>query len=427
MKIKTEDISRAQVNLRPFPYPFKAGLAICSDIDGCDKNTFLAVHRYLNNEDKGLGLPVADSFFGLSRDPGQLAFYLDEDLTLSPNAEFLEQAIKDGLIDSIHSWGDFNDKPPDPYPLRKLAEKLTRFIKDRDLAVKIWINHGTPNNYQNLEARIPRTYKGDDPTTPYYTADLLREFGVKFYWWSELLGWPLSGRRTPLFPSVLPKIIINYLKNIIKIVLKRNYQLKTTAQIMNLAVPSKLADGSKLIGFTRFNCASNGLWALPTRNTLHCSLKAQILDDLIKQEGYLILYTHLGLPKQPYDELFTKENRQTLAELAACYHDGFIWVTRTVDLLTYWMVIHFLEWRTYTKGDKFLVDLEYLNDPTTGPRIPTKDELAGLCFYSTRPNDTIIRLNGRQLYTRVNSPDHTNRGSIGIPVSPAPGTGLLKE
>jgi hypothetical protein len=169
------------------------------------------------------------------------------------------------------------------------------------------------------------------------------------------------------------------------------------------------------------------LWALPTRNTLHCSLKAKILDDLVKQQGYLILYTHLGLPKQPCDALFTKENRQILEELAERHHNGMIWVTRTVDLLTYWMTCHFLEWKTYALGDTCIIDLECLNDPTTGPRKPGKDELAGLCFYSARPNDTVIRLNGRPMATRVNSPDHTNRGSIGIPVSPAPGTDLLKE
>jgi hypothetical protein len=427
MKRKTEDISGVQVNLRPFPYPFKAGLAICSDIDGCDKDTFLSVHRYLNDQDKGLGLPVADSFFGLSRDPGQLALCLDEDLTLSPHADFLEQAIKDGLIDSIHSWGDFNDKPPDPFLLRRLAERVTKFITDHDLAIKIWINHGTPNNYQNIKARIPRTYHGDDPATPYYTADLLRGIGVKYYWWSELLSWPLSGRHLPTFQRVLPKLIINYLKNIVKIILRKNDRLKSTAQIMNLAVPNQLADGSRLMGFTRFNRTAKGLWALPTRNTLHRSLEDKILDDLIKTEGYLILYTHLGLPKQPYVTLFTHENHQTLAELAERHHNGSIWVTRTVDLLTYWMAFHFLVWRTYCEGDTIIIDLEFLNDPTTGPRIPIKDELAGLCFYSARPKDTVIRLDGRPIDTRVNPPDHTNKGSIGIPEPPPPGTDLLKE
>ena len=84
------------VRLRPFPFPYRAALAICSDIDGCDLPTFLAVHRYLNSPRSGLGLPVADSFFGQGRDPGQMAYFLPDGRTPGPEAHLITHALRGG-------------------------------------------------------------------------------------------------------------------------------------------------------------------------------------------------------------------------------------------------------------------------------------------------------------------------------------------
>jgi hypothetical protein len=336
-------------------------------------------------------------------------------------------AIKDGLIDSIHSWGDFNDAPPEQHILKKLAKRLTGSLRADDLQVKVWINHGTPNNYQNLKARMGLSYKGDDPKSRYYTVDLVKELGIKYYWWSELLPWPLSGNFRIQLPTFWFRLIVNYLMNAVKLAIKKRYLVKTADQLMELAVPNVLGDGTRLLGFTRFCFPPESAATPATRYTIRHSLSSKILDNLIKLEGYLILYTHFGRPRKINNELFQEQDRIALIDLADRYHSGTIWVARTVDLLTYWMVNHFLEWKTYTKGDKLIIELEGLNDPTTGPRLPTEDELAGLCFYSTRPKDTIIRLNGRELHTRVNLPDHTKQGSIGFPVAPAPGTDLVDE
>jgi hypothetical protein len=195
---------------------------------------------------------------------------------------------------------------------------------------------------------------------------------------------------------------------------------------MKLALPVRLRDGNKLFGFTRFSQLPGGLWTLPTRHTLHYSLNAEVLNDLIKQEGYLILYTHLGLPRKPKGELFPKEDRKALIGLAERYHGGSIWVARTVDLLTFWMVNRNLMWKSYAEGEKLIINLESLNDPTTGPRLPEANELAGLCFYSPKPKDTIICLNGKEMESVVNKPDHTGKSSIGLPPAPPPGTGLLE-
>ena len=55
--------------IRKFPYPFKAALAICSDIDETQTiEEFLEIQRFLCSEDstrlgEGLGLEIGNSFY----------------------------------------------------------------------------------------------------------------------------------------------------------------------------------------------------------------------------------------------------------------------------------------------------------------------------------------------------------------------------
>jgi hypothetical protein len=74
----------------------------------------------------------------MSRQPWQMVYFLDDGVTPSQDADFIKMAIKDGLIDSIHSWGDFNDAPPEQHILKKLAKRLTGSLRADDLQVKVW-------------------------------------------------------------------------------------------------------------------------------------------------------------------------------------------------------------------------------------------------------------------------------------------------
>ena len=105
-KNKKEDILKTQVKLRRFPFPFRAALAICSDIDNCDRRTFVDVHRFLNTQRSGLGLPISDSFFAVSPDPRQIAYFRPDGKTHSDDANLIRRGVKDGLIDSLHSWNE---------------------------------------------------------------------------------------------------------------------------------------------------------------------------------------------------------------------------------------------------------------------------------------------------------------------------------
>jgi hypothetical protein len=413
------------VRLRPFPYPYRAALAVCSDIDECDRSTFLAVHRYLNDPRRGLGLPVADSFFGHGREPGQMAYFLPGGITPGPDADLITRAIKGGLIDSLHAWGDYNHSGPEmDRVLRPMAARLTEDLLRRGLSVKIWLNHGDPCNRQNLQARLEPRYEGDDPSSPCYTGDLLKNLGLKYYWWSELVTWPLSGRRSWALPGSWMRPGVNALKNAAKTLLGQGSRIRSTAEVMELCRPTVLRDGLHLLAFTRH---LRGLLEPTTRHTLRYTLDGPVLEQLLREEGYLILYTHLGMPRpKPGEDLFPAPDRAALELLARYYQEGRIWVAPTLAVLNHWLAARHLNWSVGREGEKLIIRVDTLNDPTTGPRPPVMEELAGLCFYVPPDREVILQLPDREIVPRVFGPDHTGEPVVGLPPPPPPSLEALE-
>lgn len=410
---------RAGVALRPFPYPYRSALALCSDIDGATLPVFEAYHRLIGNQ---LGLPLADSFFGLGAEKDQMAYYLADGRTESPAAPLIREGLASGRVDSIHSWGDFNAGPPDPGGLRDMARRLTDDLTGRGLAVPVWINHGNANNSQNLYARLRPEYSGHDPASPYHTLDLVRRLGVRCLWHSELVSWPLSANRPG---GTVGRNALNGLKNLAKISLGRGSMVRPPEEMNDLARPVRMGDGRPLLAFSRFNRHPERLWGLPTRHTLRHSLARPVLDELVRRGGYSIVYTHLGLPAGAGPELFPKPDLTALEGLAEARSDGRIWVATTAQLLDWWLVSRHLKWVVSVEGDRIIIDLGEIDDPVTGPRPPRAREMDGLCFYSNRPDSTVIRQSGRVLPAQVHQPDSTGRLSVGL--GPADITGVRAE
>ena len=415
--------SDSSVRLRHFPFPYRAALAICSDIDDCSRRTYLAVHRFLNDPRDGLGLPVSDSFFPLGRDPDQMAYFLADGRTPGPDAEFIVEACRAGLIDSIHSWGDFNVIPPEPSTLRAMAERLTEDFLRRGLKIEIWINHGDPGNVQNLKSRLQPGYHGDDPRSGFYTADLVRVLGVRYYWWSDLVTWPLSCCNAPFLESCCRQGL-NLVKNCVKVALLRAGRTRTSAEISELIHPVMLRDGLPLMAFTRH---LREYKEPSSRHTLHYTLAAPVLEDLLAQEGYLVLCTHLGTPRPDRGELFSTADREALGRLADYFHEGKIWVAPTGRVLNHRFMTKYLAWEASREGETLFIDLHSLDDPLTGARVPHLDELAGLCFYVPASCRTVFRLSGREVVPKTYGTDHTGSLVVGLDSHAPPDTALLRE
>jgi len=356
-----------------------------------------------------------------------MAYYTPDGTVKSNDADFLIEAIRSGLIDSLHSWGDFNNSPPKAFSLKELAGKIIEEFCASDIEIRVWINHGSPNNRQNLKARLQQSYQGDDPSSPYYTGPMLKALGIRFYWPSELINWPLSSRTGAKSFQVLRILAINFLKNWIKKLTGRQHLIRNASTLLNLCEPVVLRDGTPIFSFNRFNRGPQGLWDRPSRHTLRYSLAPFVLNDLIEQEGYLILYTHLGMPNERCNKLFPSMDERALIQLANLYHDGIIWVAPTGHLLTFWFVRHYLKWKMTIERQKIIINLLNVDDPNTGPRLPEIDELAGLCFYTPRPKETFIRMNGREITANIYPPDQTGECSIGIAPAPPPGVELLDQ
>ncbi len=406
---------QTKIRLRSFPFPFKAGLAICSDIDDCDLDGFVKIHRFLNSSHYGLGLPVADSFFAVSEDQAHLAYFNRDGSPRPEEAEFINQAIRDGLIDSLHAWGDFNAAPPDPVFLQKIAENLTSEFNKKNLRIPVWINHGSPNNRQNLSARLCSQYQGDNPASEYYTMPFIQKLGIKYYWDSEIVGWPLSLPDNHFIFKKLNRILRNSVKNWVKLAIGRSAYCRSTGQITQLARPVKMRDDNFLISFNRFSKGptAHQTWE-PSRHTLRFSLTEPVLDNLVNEQGFCILYTHLGKPFPRGEALFPPQDKKSLELLADYYHQGKIWVTTTSRLLDFWLIRQLLNWTVRLENDLIVIEPGLINHPLEGPRLPYVRELAGQNFLTPDPFKTVIRLNGKDLPAKIFPGDKNGSASIGF-------------
>ena len=99
---------------RPSP-PFKAALAVCSDIDYATPGYFSDLHAFLNGSGEtrfgpGLGLDIADSFWFYNANPEtpEGISYFEGTGDQEKDAAVIRAGIREGRIDALHAYGDFS-------------------------------------------------------------------------------------------------------------------------------------------------------------------------------------------------------------------------------------------------------------------------------------------------------------------------------
>jgi hypothetical protein len=105
----TESKDSSNKDLRKFPYPYSAMLAICSDIDDTTLEEFKTYHKFLNTKEQtshgeGLGLDVGDSMWFFMGDnikssrglSNIMTFYKGTDNTQKHNADDIIRFINAG-------------------------------------------------------------------------------------------------------------------------------------------------------------------------------------------------------------------------------------------------------------------------------------------------------------------------------------------
>lgn len=391
--------------LRPLPYPYRAMLAICSDLDETpDRHVYWEIARFLNTTEAtsmgpGVGLEVGNTIY-FDMPPDQFAYWNTDDA----GRAMVRLLIRSGHIDCLHSFGDLAET-------RGCAGRTLEELDRHGCRLKAWVDHGVAPT--NFGADIMRGF-GDVPGAKAYHADLTFDYGIKYLWMgraTSVVGQDaapsLKGVFNPTHPAASVKTLA---KEKAKQFLGRLGSSKYAMHDPNDLLKSvKLRDGRDAVEFMR----SNPHWAGISRGEypefLHEILTEKILDELIRRSGTSVIYTHLGKVKSG-GAPFGPKAVQALRSLAQRQRDGKILATTTRRVLDYSISLRNIEIDAAEKNG--VLDL----------KVKTSDEelpLDGLTFYVANPNRIRLFINDceESEFTR-NEPDHTGRPSVSIPWKP---------
>ena len=392
----------ASVSLRAFPPPFRAGLAVCSDIDDTDSvEEFLAVQDFLCGDGAtalgpGLGLEIGNSFwFHDLRGRSSFTWFRDADGTPSDCAPLMEEMIAAGFLDVLHSYGEI----PGPGFTRELAEgaiaELESLRERRGVTVGVWVNHGGRTNLHRLGPLARQM--GDDPGAPAYHADLLKAYGTRF-----LHVWDI----THVVGQEAPRRPVDRLKDLWaaaswsarRLVGKTGMRPHDSSDLL---FPMTLDDGNRFLAFSRFMNARG-------KGTDDCAglagkIAPAILDELVAKEGALVVYTPLG-DNEGIEHFIPPGTAEALRALAARAKAGEILVTTTSRLLTYEATRKYLRWAVEERNGEVVIDIVSVDDPVDGPHLPTPEELMGITFEVPDAERTRIRVAGVEAGSVVRAP-----------------------
>lgn len=397
----SNEISDSQnKDLRKFPYPYSAMLAICSDIDDATLEEFKNYHRFLNTKEQtangeGIGLDISDSMWLYMADNAGykvdkygngvdniMTFFKGIDKSSRHNSDEIINFTKCGWIDSLHSFGDFSTKNERNSSFnRALAVAGWETLKTINFKPVVWINHGNKSNKQNFGAYGTSNFmnyqQGDNPNSSYYHTDLTIPNGIK-YVWNSISDYNF-GHDYPLYEI-------------------------------------SLRDGKKVWGFYRYtNNMVNGRieWTWVPKH-LHKQLTQVNLDSIVSNKQYSIVGQHFGVDAE---DLFHDENIKSLRLLKQYEVDGKILVARTSRLLDYANVHKYIMYNKVNDNGKTYINITNINDPIFGKHVPTLDNIRGITFYCDDPQNTVLLLNKTKVSSeelKINPKDETGKYSISV-------------
>lgn len=396
-------LTRARaIELRRYPYPYRALMAICSDLDETpDKSVYLESSRYLNTTSEtcmgpGVGLEIGNTiYFDMPAD--QFSYWNTDE----HGREAVRALIKSGHIDCLHSYGDFADT----------REKCARSIEDlhkHGAHIGVWIDHAVAPS--NLGADIMKG-SGDLPDSPVYHADLTRALGVEYVWRGRVtsvvgqnVGRKFSGifDATHAMPSA-KTLAKEVAKTALSFAGNRKYAIHKENAILRR---ERLRDGAPVYEFLRCNPYWMGVNRGETATGIAEVMSDRMLDTLIAREGTCILYTHLGKVKDPR-EPFQKPTRAAFERLAQRSRGGKMLVATTRRLLGYCRAVKEIE--LTVSGDNGTQRVQI----RSGKLRP--EDLQGLTFYCDDPNKVTIEVDEKAVAVEKNPEDHTGRRSVSLP------------
>jgi len=407
--------TEGKVALRKFPYPYKAAMTLCSDIDGTTtKEEFLEIQKFLNTKEEtsmgdGVGLEIGNSFMMYAPPTCAFSYFSGN----PGNARIIKKFIKTGYIDFLHSYGEKTDFT------RKDAIKAIEELNNNQCKVDVWVDHAkTPDNLGD-----DRTFGlGDHPGSIAYHSDLTLAYGIKFVWLGRITT--VIGQSVPItlktFSSVydsghpvesLINMVKESAKNVLAVFGNRKYAMHKSYDLVRIA---KLNDGQKVYEFLRFDNYWKGVAEGATSKRLAYVISQQTLERLKEVGGYMVVYTHLG-KNSDCSQVIAEETQIALRDLANEYQGGNICVTTTSKLLNYYLNHKYLNWSYETKGDEMIITISGVEDPVFGSFVPTTEDLQGITFYVPDKEKIRIYINDKEITNiQRNPPDFKERESVTI-------------
>src|SRR6266511_4137657 len=371
-------------SLRKFPYPFKAMLAVSTDIDFTTPRIFRQTHRFMNTTEDtpmgtGVGLDIANScWFYNPPERDELRYF--QDLTWeteTDEAEELASYLRCGWIDTMHTYGNFTGALYGRGGFeREHAVVALRLLEELGVELRVWVNHGGAGNIQNFGRAD--YMEGDRPDSPAYHTDLLLEYGVQFAWSheeKEVFGHdsmlsPIEledGQRIWGFPRQFQEIDVP------------DEALEVAARVFSGS--GKLRDGRKWV-FTWYPAL------------LPWQLAPEKLDALAERGQCAIVAQHLGTLAGPrgHETAFDDDVVDSFKKVAEYQDKGRGLVASTSRLLEYNRTSEHLVFEASDEGEVQKIRIVKVADPVFGDFVPTLEQLRGITFSVSDRERTELRV-----------------------------------
>lgn len=339
-----QSVDGTQVALRAIPAPFRAMLAICSDLDETpDHETYLQISRFLNTGEKtrigrGVELEVGNTMY-FDMAPGEFSFWN----TSESNREQLLSLMRSGHIDCIHSFGDSASR-------REHAVRALDTLSSAGCTLRVWIDHATAPT--NFGADIMQG-QGDEPGAAAYHADLTVAHGVDYVWRgrvTSIIGQGVQRHLRGVLDWRHPaKSLLAAAKEAAKGLSGRQPGSRYTPHARNdILWPVELRDGQSVFEFLRCDPHPHGISVGDRGDRIHEVLSDRMLDALVDREATSILYTHLG-KTDGHGTILPLQSIEAFRRLARRQDEGDVLIATTARVLDYHRVLRDLEWHARSK------------------------------------------------------------------------------
>ena len=297
-------------------------IAINSDVEFTSWDTQIALLRLFQKNN----IEPSFSYWCFSNNQKTWSLF-DYNLNRNSYIEKAYELIRLGIFDTFHSYGGYHESGGKLITREKMKNVL-HILKDNGVKTRVFSNHGGVNDNQNIGGYWASYQLGDLIGSQYYNLDLLKDFGIDFFWTD--LDYDNDD-------SV--KFINNTKNSLIKTQLCR--------------------DNNNIIRFSRFR-GNFGTKKAPTIN----NFKEQISYILNNQQtGYTIIYQHLGCNRvnnktiKPVTNLSIFELDQTLNFIRELEEKKDIIITSTQRLIIYALVMYTKPWNFINHKDYIEIEL----------------------------------------------------------------------